>query len=44
MKGSTLDPSRNIKDDTSAKWILDATIPGDRDREAFIRVVPPPLE
>jgi 2,5-furandicarboxylate decarboxylase 1 len=44
MKGSTLDPSRNIKDDTSAKWILDATVPGDRNREAFTRVVPPPLE
>lgn len=43
MKGSTLDPSRNLTDDTGAKWIIDATTPGDRSREGFLKVVPPPL-
>lgn len=43
-KGSSLDPSRNIVDETSAKWILDATIPGGRKREEFLKVAPPPFE
>lgn len=43
MRGSTLDPSRNRQDETSAKWILDATMPAGGDREAFEKVTPPPL-
>lgn len=43
MKGSSLDPSRDAADGTSAKWILDATIPHGREKEAFRKVVPPPL-
>ncbi|MFH1438602.1 MAG: UbiD family decarboxylase [Pseudomonadota bacterium] len=40
-KGSSLDPSRNLDDETSAKWILDATLPRSRDRDAFVKVEPP---
>ncbi len=40
-KGSSLDPSRNLDDETSAKWILDATLPRNRDKDAFIKVEPP---
>jgi len=44
MKGSSLDPSRNPEDDTSAKWILDATVPHGRRRESFAKVEPPGTE
>jgi len=40
-RGSSLDPSRDPKDETTAKWILDATIPHDRPRRDFLRVEPP---
>ena len=40
-KGSSLDPSRNLDDETSAKWILDATLPRGRDKDAFTKVEPP---
>ena len=43
MRGSSLDPSRNRQDETSAKWILDATMPAGENRESFERVAPPPL-
>ncbi len=34
--GSTLDPSRNLRDETTSKWIIDATKPRGRDTE-FVR-------
>lgn len=37
-RGSSLDPSRNPADETTAKWILDATIPLGRPRRDFERV------
>ncbi len=36
-RGSSLDPSRDLGDNTTAKWIIDATIPTDRDRAEFSR-------
>jgi UbiD family decarboxylase len=36
-RGSSLDPSRNPADDTTAKWIIDATIPPGRDRSEYLR-------
>ena len=36
-RGSSLDPSRREDDDTTAKWIIDATIPAGRDRAEFVR-------
>lgn len=36
-RGSSLDPSRNPDDDTTAKWVIDATIPPDKDRAEFLR-------
>jgi UbiD family decarboxylase len=39
-RGSSLDPSRDPTDETTAKWILDATIPSNRPRGEFLRVVP----
>lgn len=38
--GSSLDPSRDLADETTAKWILDATIPLGRPRREFERVKP----
>ncbi|MFW6458730.1 MAG: UbiD family decarboxylase [Halodesulfurarchaeum sp.] len=34
-KGSSLDPSRNPESGTMTKWIVDATIPGDREPASF---------
>jgi UbiD family decarboxylase len=47
-RGSSLDPSREASDDTTAKWIIDATIPHapGRERVEFLRaedIKPPPL-
>ena len=39
-RGSSLDPSRSERDDTTAKWIIDATIPAGRDRSEFVRAEP----
>ncbi len=39
-RGSSLDPSRREDDDTTAKWIIDATIPPGRDRNEFLRAEP----
>ena len=39
-RGSSLDPSRSEQDDTTAKWIIDATIPAGRDRAEFVRAEP----
>jgi 2,5-furandicarboxylate decarboxylase 1 len=36
-RGSSLDPSRATEDSTTAKWIIDATIPAGRDRSDFVR-------
>ena len=36
-RGSSLDPARNPADSTTAKWIIDATVPADRDRAEFLR-------
>jgi UbiD family decarboxylase len=41
-RGSSLDPSRDPVTETTAKWILDATIPRDRPRRDFQRIVPRP--
>jgi UbiD family decarboxylase len=41
-RGSSLDPSRDPVTETTAKWIIDATIPLDRPRRDFERVVPRP--
>jgi 2,5-furandicarboxylate decarboxylase 1 len=35
--GSSLDPSRDAADNTTAKWIIDATIPPGRERSEFVR-------
>jgi UbiD family decarboxylase len=45
-RGSSLDPSREPTDNTTAKWIIDATIPSGRDRIEFLKagdIKPPPL-
>ena len=42
-RGSSLDPSRDPVDETTAKWILDATIPLGRPRREFVRIVPGPV-
>ncbi|MBN2195853.1 MAG: UbiD family decarboxylase [Polyangiaceae bacterium] len=39
-RGSSLDPSRSDQDDTTAKWIIDATMPPGRDRAEFVRAGP----
>lgn len=36
-RGSSLDPSRDGRDDTTAKWLIDATIPPDKPRAEFER-------
>lgn len=36
-RGSSLDPARHPSDSTTAKWIIDATVPPDRDRAEFLR-------
>ena len=36
-RGSSLDPSRNQGDSTTAKWIVDATLPPGADRREFVR-------
>ena len=36
-RGSSLDPSRDPAGSGTAKWIIDATIPGDRQRSDFLR-------
>lgn len=36
-RGSSLDPSRDPADSTTAKWIIDATMPPGRDRAEFLR-------
>lgn len=36
-RGSSLDPSRNPDDSTTAKWIVDATLPSGADRREFVR-------
>ena len=36
-RGSSLDPSRNPGDSTTAKWIVDATRPPGADVRAFVR-------
>jgi UbiD family decarboxylase len=41
-RGSSLDPSRDPVTETTAKWIIDATIPLGRPRRDFERVVPRP--
>lgn len=40
-RGSSLDPSRHAEDETTAKWIVDATIPHGADPAEFLRVEPP---
>jgi len=40
-RGSSLDPSRRAADQTTAKWIVDATIPYGADPVEFLRVEPP---
>jgi UbiD family decarboxylase len=35
-RGSSLDPSRDPADDTTAKWIIDATIPPGGDRSEYL--------
>lgn len=39
-RGSSLDPSRDGRDDTTAKWLIDATLPPGRDRAEFVRATP----
>jgi UbiD family decarboxylase len=39
-RGSSLDPSRDPETETTAKWIIDATIPHGRPRHEFLRVRP----
>ena len=36
-RGSTLDPSRELGQETTAKWIIDATIPPGQDKGPFLR-------
>jgi UbiD family decarboxylase len=36
-RGSSLDPARSPSDDTTAKWLIDATIPPGGRREDFVR-------
>jgi UbiD family decarboxylase len=36
-RGSSLDPSRNVEDNSTAKWIIDATRPAGRDVAEFVR-------
>ncbi|QSG12814.1 3-polyprenyl-4-hydroxybenzoate decarboxylase or related decarboxylase [Halapricum desulfuricans] len=40
-KGSSLDPSQDYETGTLTKWIVDATIPGDRERSEFAEVTVP---
>lgn len=40
-RGSSLDPSRDTDDETTAKWVVDATRPFGRDPALFQRVEPP---
>jgi UbiD family decarboxylase len=39
-RGSSLDPSRDPKDNTTAKWIIDATLPPGRDPQEFLLAQP----
>jgi 2,5-furandicarboxylate decarboxylase 1 len=39
-RGSSLDPSRNEADDTTAKWIIDATLPAGASRADFVKAEP----
>ena len=41
-RGSSLDPSRNPGDDTTSKWLIDATLPPHADRSQFVRADAPP--
>ena len=41
-RGSSLDPSRNPGDDTTSKWLIDATLPPHADRSQFMRADAPP--
>ncbi|QGN06274.1 UbiD family decarboxylase [Halorhabdus sp. CBA1104] len=43
-KGSSLDPSQDYDRGTLAKWIVDATVPGNRDRADFAEVTVPGAE
>ncbi|AUX09398.1 UbiD family decarboxylase [Halalkaliarchaeum desulfuricum] len=43
-KGSSLDPSQNYERGVTSKWIVDATMPRDRDREAFLEATVPGAE
>jgi len=36
-RGSSLDPSRDPADATTAKWIVDATLPPGADPREFVR-------
>lgn len=40
-RGSSLDPSRDVATETTAKWIIDATRPVGADPAEFLRVAPP---
>lgn len=45
-RGSSLDPSRDPADNTTAKWVIDATMPEGRERVEFLKaedIKPPPL-
>jgi UbiD family decarboxylase len=39
--GSSLDPSRHPDDETTAKWVIDATRPRGLPAQSFMRVEPP---
>lgn len=39
-RGSSLDPSRSVERSTTAKWIIDATIPAGRERSEFVKAEP----
>jgi UbiD family decarboxylase len=40
-RGSSLDPGRDPETSTTAKWIIDATMPPGADPEEYLRVEPP---
>lgn len=45
-RGSSLDPSRDPSDNTTSKWVIDATMPSERERVEFLKaedIKPPPL-
>jgi UbiD family decarboxylase len=43
-RGSSLDPSRDVEQGTTSKWIVDATRPTGGDPADFLRVEPPELD